>query len=221
MPETTPAQGTTEPGTEKPNDQGGTSQGNQGAGTSILDGDAQAGGREGEPKGQNAGADEYASVKLPEGAEVDEQFFGDVKVWAKESGVKADGLQKLVDRWGKRIAEVNKQQEQEFKSQRTKQVQGWVKELEGDKEFGGKNFKDNVAGLQKFLSKVDADRSFRKALVQAGVDNWPPLVRFLHALSKSNKDDSVAGTLDGIPKNAATDDQAFYGELYPSMKKGA
>jgi hypothetical protein len=158
-------------------------------------------------------------VKLPEGADVDQEFFGDVKSWAKESGVKPEGLQKLVDSWSKRLAQITTKQEAEFKASREKQVQGWMKELEGDKNFGGKEFQANISGLQKFLNKVDPDKSFRKEISKAGIGNWPPLVRFLHGISKASTDDSVAGTLGGAPRTPATDDAAFHEELYPTMKK--
>ena len=221
---------TTETNTN-PNDQGGSGESQKGGEESLLsgtDGQSNEGGAgtgtndgTGAPKdGSGTGAvDDYAGLKLPEGADVDQKFFTGVKAWAKEHGIKADGLQKLVDSWGERFKEAKQESDAKYKEERGKMVQGWVKSLREDKDFGGQSYNENVTGVRSFLAKVDPDKVFRKELVAAGIDNWPPLVKFLHGLAKASKDDSVAGTLENTPKTAANDDQAFYDEMYPSMKK--
>lgn len=208
----------TETETPESGNEQGTGEGNQG--TSLLGGESEVpqGGEGGESKGQET-TDEYASLKLPEGASVDEKFFGDVKTWAKKSGIKVDALQGLVDSWGSRFKESQAEQAAAAKQERAKRNQEWVSELEGDKEFGGSKFKENIAGLRGFLNKVDPDKVFRTAIVKAGIDNWPPLVKFLHGLAAASKDDSVMGTLEGAKPSAASDEGAFLDEMYPTQRK--
>lgn len=214
-------------GTPDPNVQGGTPASQNPAPSSFLGDDAPAatGNESGEPKkGQEtAQADEYADLKFSgEAGEVDADFVKDLKGWAKESGVKPEGLQKLVDSWTKAAVAANQKQEAEFQKEQAERGSKWYKELESDKEFGGAKFGENRLAAKKALEKFDPRGDFKKQILENKLDNWPPLVRFLAEIGKAAKDDSVAGTTGaGATPSALTSDQEFHKQMYPTMQKGA
>jgi hypothetical protein len=202
--------GTTEtPGTEQPVED------------SILGSDdAQAGTPSGEPKGQESTEpDPYDAVTVPEGAEVDADFIGDVKAWAKESKVLPETLTKLLTAWGDRAKASSAKAEKSAAEQLTARNKEWTGALKADKTFGGKDYDTNVKEVKSFLSKVDPDKSFRNDLVKAGVANWPPLVKFLHSIAKADKDDSIASTVGNPASTPADSEEAQLDEMYPTMKK--
>lgn len=164
-------------------------------------------------------ADPYEAVKVPEGAEVDAEFIGDTKAWAKEHKIAPEALTKLVNAWGERVKASTANAEKEASEAQAKRGKEWVTGLKADKEFGGKNYDSNVKAVKSFLTKVDPDKSFRAELIKANVTNWPPLVKFLHKLATADKDDSVAETIDTSKPSPAESEEAALDEMYPTMKK--
>jgi hypothetical protein len=211
--------------TPDPNGQGGTPAPQSTATPSMLgdEGTSQPGNEGGEPKGQETTQveDAYKDLKFSgDAGEVDEAFIKDLKGWAKESGVKPEGLQKLVDNWTKAAVQANKKAEAELQKEQSERTGKWFKELESDKEFGGAKFGENRLAAKKALEKFDPKGDFKKHILENKIDNWPPLVKFLAEIGKAAKDDSVAGTTgNGAPPSAINSDAEFHKQMYPTMVK--
>jgi hypothetical protein len=176
------------------------------AGKSLV-GEAQKG--EQEPKAaETTPKPEDIQIKLPEGVKVDEKFMGEFQGIAKELGLKSDGAQKLADLHLSFVQRMEK----EFSENAAKTQDEWYKSIESDKDLGGSRLAETSQTVQKAVQKFGGDE-FRKEVDAAGLGNWPPLVKFLHKVGLTMKDDSAA--LDEKPPSTpANDDDAFYRGLY-------
>lgn len=170
----------------------------------------------GEPKGQEPALD-YSKVTFPEGLTVDEKFVGSVKELAAKHKIPPEALQDLVGTYALQAQIAQQAAEQESAT--------WFGQLEKDPEIGGAKFQESALAARKailqFGGPVDKDgrNELQKELIQAGLDNWPPLVKFFVKLGSTIKDDTVSGKLMPPPTpTAKTDDDAFFRELYPNTK---
>lgn len=169
---------------------------------------------QGEPKKEEPKPDEQPKaediqIKLPEGVKVDEKFMGDFTKVAKELGLKSDGAQKLVDLHLQFVDKLSK----EFADNATKQQDEWYQSLEKDPDIGGSKLKETAVSVHKAVEKFGG-KEFREAVDEAGLGNWPPLVKFLHKVGLALKDDT-AGKEKGA-STPANDEEAFIRELYPN-----
>lgn len=176
------------------------------AGKSLVSGEVTPKGEQ-EPKAADK-APEDIQIKLPEGVKVDEKFMGEFQGIAKELGLKSEAAQKLVDLHLSYVDRLSK----EFAEAGTKQADEWYKAVEADPEVGGAKLKDTALTVHKAVQKFGGDE-FRKSVDELGLGNWPPLVKFLHKVGSTLKDDSVSGTAQPA-STPANDDEAFFKGLY-------
>jgi hypothetical protein len=186
------------------------------AGKSLVGGETPEGKADPKAEAEKAVAEDI-QIKLPEGVKADEKLMGDFKGIAKELGLKSEGAQKLLDLHLNTLQRAEK----EFSEAAAQRADTWYKAIEADAELGGVRLKETAQTVQKAVVKFGGDE-FKKEIDAAGLGNWPPLVKFLHKVGLTMKDDSVA--LDHKPAPAqANDSEALYRSLYnktPQMFSG-
>ena len=175
------------------------------AGTSLIGSPTPKEGTEPKPAEKPV---EDIQLKLPDGVKVDEKFLGDFKGIAKELQLKSEGAQKLVDLHLNFVNNLAK----EFADAGTKRAADWMKAVESDPDLGGSKIKDTSLTVHMAVQKFGGDE-FRKSVDEMGLGNWPPLVKFLHRVGATLKDDTAAigATPAATPTN---DDEAFHRSLY-------
>lgn len=162
-----------------------------GAGSKAQDGqkpdDAKA--AEGKPD-DAAGAD--IEVKLPDGVQADAGFLDAFKAVAKESGLKSEGAQKLVDFYAKQQAAAQKAADEGF----AKALKEMETEASTDEEIGGAKWDESKALALKAIAKFGTPK-LAGVLNQSGLGNHPELLRFCARVGKGLAEDSVAGAASG------------------------
>lgn len=134
-------------------------------------------------------------LKLPEGVLADAGAQAEFKSLAKELGLKSDGAQKLVEFSVKQQKAAEEAAEKAAKEAYAKTKGEWKHAAEVDKEYGGQEFKANLAIANKAFEKFRAkDSGFLKLLDERGLTNHPEAVRFFYRRGKEMSEDSLRGT---------------------------
>ncbi|MGH9811533.1 MAG: hypothetical protein ACRD4T_00205 [Candidatus Acidiferrales bacterium] len=150
-------------------------------------------------------------LKLPDGYKADDAQLGKFRAAAKEAGLDSAKAQRLFDLQ----VEARKADEAALDAELAAERAGWVKSLRDDTDFGGEAFKGNVEAARRAYAKVltDADR---KAIEEAGLANYPPLVRAMAAVGRADAEDSVGrGGRNGAPSQQGED--AILRKRFPTM----
>jgi hypothetical protein len=159
-------------------------------------------------KDEGKSDDEYGDFKLPEGVELDKEAVTEFKTLAKELELPKESAQKLVDLQAKLMTKAGENMTEAWAKIQTE----WRDKAQADKEYGGKNFKDNVGLAQKAI-KAFGSKEFSEALESTGMGNHPELIRFLVKVGKEIGEDGVMNNgnkAGGEKKDAAS-------ILYPDM----
>lgn len=173
-------------------------------GTAAAPGDQQ---KDGQP-GTAAPAD--LEIKLPDGVKADEAMLSGFKQLAKESGLKGEVAQKVVDMYVAAQQAAEKKAVEAYETER----QGWAKALETDKEFGGKDMAANKAIARKAVAKYGTPE-LRQLFEETGLGNHPELVRFFYRVGKADGEDTVT-VAAGAAGGEQTEEQKLR-TRYPSM----
>jgi hypothetical protein len=152
-------------------------------------------------------------VKLPGGVEADAELLSGFKAWAKESGLKSENAQKVVDLFVKSQQAQAQKAETAMKQQRTQVQQQWMESIQSDKELGGNAFEATKLNLTKAVNHFFAP-SVRELFNKTGLGNHPDLVRGFARIGKALSEDSIAGTSDG--PTAEQSEDALIKSLYPN-----
>lgn len=192
--------------------------------TSLLTAETPKG-AEGTQKGDPAKANESApaelKVTLPDGMQADEGLMKEVLPWAKESGLKQEGLDKLVGFYSKAQTAAAEAQSKAAAEAHQKQVAEWVAASKASKDFGGADFEKNLLGAQSALKRFGSPE-LTQLLAQSGLGNHPLIIGLLHGVSKAIAEDST-GSGGDRSASASTEEaqyQAFYPKTYEQMKGG-
>lgn len=145
---------------------------------------------EGDGQGDDdSGELEYSATdfELPEGVELDEAMMGGFMDIAKEAGISKDAAQKLVSLYAGKQQEAVDAQFQQWDDVR----KGWQADFNADKEFGGKNAKENLALANKALAHFGSKELKEFGEHYGWADN-PEYLKMLVRVGKTLSEDSAA-----------------------------
>ena len=152
--------------------------------------------------------DVYDPFKLPEGMEVNPDLMKEATDIFKDLNLTQDQAQKLVEFDIKRTQDAVSKEGDAW----TELTEGWKKESNTDKEFGGANLEANLAVAKKGRDAF-GNKEFTSMLEITGVGNHPEMIRFLFKLGSKLGDDKI---LQGSNVVGTEKDQAH--RLFPEMK---
>lgn len=168
----------------------------------------------------------YESFTLPDGATFNDEQASDYNAWAKDLGLDQTQAQKAVD---KHFEWINKAHERGTQAQEAMHSE-WATETRSDKEFGGSNLSENIAGARKAMNSFSqpAVNDGKPVLHQegpmkgqqmtemevfmndSGWGNHPAVIRVFHRISKAMSEDSfVSGSL-APPSTKKTQAEVMY-----------
>ena len=149
----------------------------------------------------------YEPFTIPEGFTMDEAQTSDVSAVAKEFGLDQAQAQKMVD---KHFDIISKNNDLVSAAQETR-MKEWAGQAMADKEFGGANLSDNMAGARKAMNSfsqpaVDADgkailhqegslkgqqmSEVEVLMNESGWGNHPAMIRVFHRINQAMSEDS-------------------------------
>ena len=174
----------------------------------------------------------YESFIIPEGFTMDEAQTSEVSAVAKEFGLDQAQAQKMVDKHFD-IVSKNNDSVMEAKESTLKE---WASEAMADKEFGGSNLSDNMAGARKAMNSfsqpaVDADgkailhqegslkgqqmSEVEVLMNESGWGNHPAMIRVFHRINQAMSEDSfVQGDMKPREQKKTAAET-----MYPNMSK--
>lgn len=151
--------------------------------------------------------EQYADFKMPEGTQIDKEFFELAAPVLKDLNLTQESAQKLADLYVQGIQKVAQQQQQHWKDT----VDGWVDAAKSDKELGGAKFQANVDVANKAIREF-GDENLINMLAETGIGNHPEMIRFAYRIGKAMSEDKMV-----MPDGAAKEsDPAKI--MYPNMK---
>ena len=154
----------------------------------------------------------YEAFSIPEGFAMNDEQVSDFTVFAKDLGLDQGGAQKAVD---KHIEMMGKARDRGIQAQEAMHSE-WATETRNDKEFGGANLPENIAGARKAMNsfsqpamndgkpvlhqegpmKGQQMTEVEVLMNESGWGNHPAVIRVFHRISKAMSEDSfVAGSL--------------------------
>ncbi len=151
----------------------------------------------------------YSDFTLPEGVNLDATLMDKATPIFKGLGLNQEQAQKLVDFQAEMVKEGTQSQTDAF----NQLIEGWKKDTENDKEFGGENFDENL-GIAKLALDKFATPEFKELIADHGIAYHPEFVRYNLAIGKLLKEDSP-----GRLGNAPSQKQDRVSVLYPNDKK--
>ena len=181
---------------------------------------------------QEATTSGYESFTIPEGFTMDEAQTSEVSAVAKEFGLDQAQAQKMVD---KHFDIISKNNDLVSAAQETR-MKEWAGQAMADKEFGGANLPDNMAGARKAMNSfsqpaVDADgkailhqegslkgqqmSEVEVLMNESGWGNHPAMIRVFHRINQAMSEDSfVQGDMKPREQKKTAAET-----MYPSMNK--
>lgn len=147
---------------------------------------------------------EKYEFSLPEGVTLNESLVEEATPVFKELGLTQDQAQKLVDLQVKHEQSAYKAQVEAWEMT----TQNWRHAAETDQEFGGLQFKDNLAIARKALTEFGT-KELKEALDLTGTGNHPEILRFFYRVGKAISEDKVR--TGGQPKTAKTAAEILFG----------
>lgn len=93
-------------------------------------------------------------------------------------------------------------------------LKDWAKEIRGDKEFGGDNWKETLADSRRALAAFDPDGSLRALLRDSKYQNNPTIIRAVARIGRAMKEHDFVGQ-NGAGKSR---DIPLEERMYPDMK---
>lgn len=139
-------------------------------------------------EGKVEGAPEkYEDFTLPEGMAMDAEALEAYAPVLKDLNLTQDQAQKLVDLQAAQIQKSN----QAILDHITERDEGWLKDLEADKEIGGDKLNSNMVKVNKMLSKFDEGGELVKFLQETRIQNCAPLVKLLARMAPHFGEDTL------------------------------
>ena len=195
-----PAEGT-EP---KPNETGAK----DGAPKKEGDADANKDGKGEDSKGEGSKApEEYTAFELPEGTSLDEETLGKFTSIVKGKNFTQEEAQELISLASGGQEKAAQAQQDYWKGVR----EGWVKELNEDKEFGGEKVKETTEQAKRTLKAFGSD-NLKTFLEESGFGDNADMVRMLAKIDKALGEDKV---VNGNPPSGGSNKSAAE-TIYPN-----
>lgn len=159
-----------------------------------------------EPKPGETPGDKPLELKLPENSPLDPARVDAIAALAKERGLSQEAAQEILNSESAAVASYVEKQEAVLAQRKAE----WVEELKKDPNIGGEKFAEN-AELSKRVLATFGDDDLSKALIDTGLGNYPPLVRFMNKVGRAMAEDRLVtpGAAAPGPKD---DRDIFYGK---------
>lgn len=156
-----------------------------------------------EPKAEGA-PESYADFTLPEGMVMHEDSLNSFTEIAKADGLSQEAAQKYIDLASGLVQQTQDGIAQAEAKAKEEKVNGWYKESVADKEFGGDKLKESLTKANSVLGKYGSPELV-KEFKEAGLDNYPGLIRMLSKIGQDMLPDEVltGAATEGAPKSAA------------------
>jgi hypothetical protein len=149
-------------------------------------------------------------LKLPEGSSLGKEHVDAVVELAKAKKYSPEVAQDILAQKSEAVASFAKLQKEQVDTQSHK----WFEELQKDKEFGGDKFQKHATMAQSWAKK-NLPAELIDLIVDAGVENYPPLVKWMvQRATQEGNDTFVHAKQTGVEKRPAW--QNMYGETTPS-----
>lgn len=148
-------------------------------------------------------------LKLPDGLELDSKLVDGFKATATELGLDSAKAQKVFDQFVGFQQAQSKAADEAF----TKQDAAWTAQLKADPELGGEKWDATRADIGRAAKHFKAGPAL-KLLEAAGLGNQPELVRFVAAVGRALREDSIAGSNSA---GGAGERKPFEDVAYPTM----
>ena len=150
----------------------------------------------------------YSDFILPEGVTLNETLLGKAAPIFKELGLNQEQAQKLVDFQAEMVQEGARSQTETF----DQLIEGWKKDAENDKEFGGEKFEESVSTASLAVEAYGSPE-FKKLLEDHGIGNHPEMIRTLWKAGLPLKEDVPGGSV-----GAASEKKDRVSVMYPTEK---
>jgi hypothetical protein len=124
--------------------------------------------------------DEKFSIKLPEGALLDNTAVERIAADAKAQGLSEKQAQWLVERENALL----KAQTEAIEAKKTE----WLELSKADKEIGGANLPKHAELARRVIEKFGS-QDFKKMMNESGMGNHPEAIRFIAKIGKAMADD--------------------------------
>lgn len=127
---------------------------------------------------------EYAEFDLPPNFNANEGLMQEFKGLAAQYGLSQDAAQSLLN--------LQVKSNEYLLEQMQAQRQAWVKELNNDRSYGGRNFHETVQDALKTLHTFDPEARLSTMLEQTGFGDNPDVIRFLANIARAHlKEDKL------------------------------
>lgn len=153
-------------------------QGTQGAQDKQTDG--------GSAQGQAGQEADYGGLTVPEGYTLDAEAMAEFTPILTEMKATPEVAQKLIDM---HVAHMEKLSQSIIKAEQDV-ARAWSNELRNDPEIGGTKLDENLAIGAKVLQKYGSPELL-KALDEFHLGNYPPMVKFVLAMAKDVRPDTM------------------------------
>lgn len=151
---------------------------------------------------------EKYELSIPEGSLLDSAHLDQFQALAKAEGWDQTKAKTM---W-ERETEVVGQAFEKAKTTHEAQVANWANEIKADKELGGEKLTQTSEITKRVLQKFGSPELI-EALNNSGYGNFPPLVKFVHALGKAAGADTWVS-----PNTQGESTRDIASTLYPSAK---
>lgn len=115
---------------------------------------------------------DYSTLVVPEALKADSAAFDALKAAAETGKVPLDVFQAQVNGLAASVAAHAEKVKADFDAE----VEGWKQTIAKDVEIGGAKLQENLARLDKFLTRY-GDDELKSALDTSGLKHFPPFVR--------------------------------------------
>lgn len=112
----------------------------------------------------------------------------------KELRLSQDQAQKVIDYETERVKSLHQDIEKAQLEAIDKQAATWLSEAKSDKEYGGKDYEQNLSVANTAIAKLGSDKLVA-VLTQTGLANHPEMIRFAYKVGKLVAEDTT--TNDG------------------------
>lgn len=152
------------------------------------------------------------TLKLPDGSLLTPEAVERLTAYAKEKGLSQEAAQELLDRDHNTVKSFHEVQKKQLDDMR----KIWVKEIQDDPEFGGKDAKKNQELAKrgmKFIGKqIGREKELEQILNLTGLGDNPVFIRAFHFIGKKLANDNFVHPKDKEAyKTAKKDAEVFYG----------
>ncbi len=156
------------------------------------------------------------TLKLPDGSLLTPADVERLTTYAKEKGLSQEAAQELLDRDHNTVKSFHEVQKKQLDDMR----KVWVKEIQDDPEYGGKDAKKNqeiaIRGRKYIGEKIGKAKELEQILNLTSLGDNPVFIRMFHFFGKAMADDTFVHSKDNVSDKK---NQPSYLKFYPDIDK--